>query len=84
MGVWYVPSTLQIVMPLGCFNAPREQGELAARHVKAILSGARPEALPLLQNQRGKRVVNVTTMRELELRPRPIDLLGVDLVRSRE
>jgi ABC-type uncharacterized transport system substrate-binding protein len=61
-----------------------EQGTTAARMLLKNLRGTPVSALPIMRNQQGKRVLNVTVMRSLGIRPRPVLLVGTELVQTEE
>ncbi len=61
-----------------------EQGETAAEMLLRALRGTPVAEIPVTRNYRGRRVINVSTMESLGIRPRPIVLRGATLVRSTE
>ncbi len=61
-----------------------EQGTTAARMLLKNLRGTPVSALPITRNQQGKRVLNVTVMRSLGIRPRPVLLVGTELVQTED
>lgn len=61
-----------------------EQGKTAAKMLLRAMQGAPVPNMPITQNYRGRRVINVATMRQLQMRPRPIDLRGAALVNTQE
>jgi ABC-type uncharacterized transport system substrate-binding protein len=62
----------------------REQGSVAARMLLKILRGTPVSAIPITRNQQGKRVLNVTVMKAMGIRPRPVLLVGAELVQTEE
>lgn len=61
-----------------------EQGRTAAEMLLRAMQGTSIADLPITQNYRGRRVINVATMRQLQMRPRPIDLRGAALVNTQD
>lgn len=61
-----------------------EQGSTAAKMLLQAMQGKPVAQIPIVQNRYGKRVINVTTMKELGIKPKPVLLLGTELVRSEE
>ena len=59
-----------------------EQGRTAAKMLLQAMRGKAVSDIPVTRNYRGRRIINVTTMELLGIRPRPIDLRGANLVRS--
>lgn len=60
----------------------QEQGRTAAEMLQKAMQGTPVEDIPVAQNFRGKRVINVSAMEALNLHVRPIVLLGATLVKS--
>jgi len=60
----------------------QEQGEGAAEMLLRAMQGTPLTQLPIIQNFKGKRVINVTVMRKLGIEPKPISLLGATLIRT--
>jgi len=60
----------------------QEQGATAARMLLKALDGAHIASLPITRNLYGKRVLNVTVLRELRIKPRPVLLVDTDLVET--
>ena len=60
----------------------REHGYRAATMLLKALHGTPVSELPVTRNSQGKRVVNVSTLKRLNLSPDPIVFRGVELVRS--
>jgi len=59
-----------------------EQGNIAAGMLLQALRGTPVTDLPVTRNYQGRRLINVTTLKALGIRPRPIVLQGVTLVRT--
>lgn len=66
----------------GVLATGQEQGSLAAALLMKLLNGVSMTELPVTRNYRGKRMINVTTMKKLGIVPQPMALRGTDLVRS--
>jgi ABC-type uncharacterized transport system substrate-binding protein len=62
----------------------QEQGRTAAEMLQRAMQGAPVAQIPIVQNFKGKRVINVTTMKALNLQVRPVVLVGAKLVKSDE
>jgi len=62
----------------------QEQGNKAAEMLLKAMQGTPIADLPITRNYRGRRMVNVTTMRQLGITPTPIALRGVELVRTEQ
>lgn len=62
----------------------REQGVTAARMLLQAMRGIPVSEIPLRVNREGKRIINVSEMKKLGIRPRPIVLRGVELIKSVE
>ena len=60
----------------------QEQGRTAAEMLMRAMRGSAVKDLPVTRNYRGKRIINVSTLQRLQLKPRPIDLRGASLVRT--
>jgi len=60
----------------------QEQGASAARMLVSAMSGTPVAEIPVTRNKFGKRVLNVTVMKSLGIRPRPVLLVGTELVES--
>ncbi len=76
------------VVPYGvlCAIADRgqEQGEVSAHMLLQAMGGTPISELPITQNKKGKRILNVTVMEELGIKPKPLTLRGVELVKNAE
>lgn len=60
----------------------QEQGGTAARMLMNTLGGTPICRIPVSRNVSGKRVLNITIMNKFGIRPRPVLLVGTELVRS--
>jgi ABC-type uncharacterized transport system substrate-binding protein len=60
----------------------QEQGRTAANMLLKAIQGTAVNELPITRNYKGRRVINVTVMETLGIKPRPIVLLGAKLVRT--
>lgn len=58
-----------------------EQGLIAGKMALKILHGATPADIPVTENQTGQRMINATTASRLELKLKPMVLIGSTLVR---
>lgn len=62
----------------------REQGATAANMLLRALNGTPVSRIPVTVNHEGKRMINVTVMKSLGIRPRPIVLRGAELAHTVE
>jgi ABC-type uncharacterized transport system substrate-binding protein len=60
----------------------QEQGATAARMLLKAMGGAPVFEMPITRNREGKRIINVSVMKELGIKPRPVILRGAELVKS--
>jgi len=60
----------------------QEQGETAATMLLKAMQGTPINELPITQNYQGRRIINVSTMKALGIKPRPIVLRGATLVKT--
>ena len=60
----------------------REHGNRAANMLLKAMRGVPIDQLPMTSNSRGKRMINVSTMRKMGIVPNPLVLRGAELVRS--
>ena len=60
----------------------QEQGKVASRMLLRAMQGTPLSELPITRNYRGSRMINVTTMKQLGIVPKPISLRGAELIRS--
>ena len=59
-----------------------EHGQRAANMLLQAMRGVPVDQLPMTTNTRGKRMINVSTMKQLGIVPNPLVLRGAELVRS--
>jgi len=62
----------------------KEQGCTAAKMLIKAMQGTLISDIPITRNHKGKRVINVTVMNALGIKPRPEILRGAELVRTEE
>lgn len=62
----------------------REQGATASNMLLRAMTGTPLSQLPITTNHEGKRMINVTAMKMLGIKPRPIVLRGAELVKTEE
>jgi ABC-type uncharacterized transport system substrate-binding protein len=62
----------------------REQGATASKMLLRAMTGTPVPRIPIFTDNEGKRMINVTAMKTLGIRPRPIVLRGVELVNTIE
>ncbi len=60
----------------------QEQGNTAATMLLKAMQGTPVSEIPITQNYKGRRVINVTVMKALGIHPRPIVLVGAKLVKT--
>jgi ABC-type uncharacterized transport system substrate-binding protein len=60
----------------------QEQGEIAAEMLLKAMQGTPIAELPITQNKEGKRILNVTVMRSLGIKPKPHVLQGVEFIET--
>ncbi|MCK5915597.1 MAG: hypothetical protein KAG92_05620, partial [Deltaproteobacteria bacterium] len=60
----------------------REHGQRAANMLLQSMRGVPVDQLPMTTNTRGRRMINVSTMKQLGIVPNPLVLRGAELVRS--
>lgn len=60
-----------------------EQGETAATMLLQAMQGMPVSQLPITRNTKGKRLLNVDTMKTLEIKPKPHVLQGIELITTR-
>ncbi|MDD2318662.1 MAG: ABC transporter substrate binding protein [Geobacteraceae bacterium] len=65
-------------------KSSREQGSMAARMLLAAMQGTSLSSLPITRNSDGKRMINVTVMKEMGIKARPVVLRGAELVTTIE
>lgn len=64
----------------GVIKSNTEQGSIAASLLQRIWSGTPVSELPLTQNRNGRRLVNLTTLKKLNLTLSPEVVLGTELL----
>jgi len=62
----------------------QEQGEVASAMLLQAMRGTPVAQLPITRNKRGKRLLNVTTMKALGIKPKPNVLQGVEFINTTE
>ncbi|GAK56169.1 ABC-type uncharacterized transport system periplasmic component-like protein [Candidatus Vecturithrix granuli] len=62
----------------------QEQGETAANMLLQAMRGTPISQLPITKNTRGKRLLNVDTMKALDIKPKPHILKGIELITTSE
>lgn len=62
----------------------KEQGELAAEMLMKAMTGTPVSQLPVIKNTLGKRMLNITVMKELGIKPRPEVLRNTEFVKTEE
>lgn len=60
----------------------QEQGATSASMLLEAMQGAPVSKIPITRNMHGKVIINVTAMKALGIKPRPILLKGTDLVKT--
>jgi ABC-type uncharacterized transport system substrate-binding protein len=69
-------------MLCGVIKTGQEQGNMAAKMLLKAMGGTPVSQIPIIRNQNGKRIVNVTVMKALGVKPNPAVLEGAELVRT--
>jgi len=59
----------------------QEQGATASKMLLQAMQGTPVSQIPVTHNYQGKRVINVTVMQRLGIKPKPNVLIGADLVK---
>jgi ABC-type uncharacterized transport system substrate-binding protein len=77
-------NNLQFGVLCSVIKTGQEQGITAARMLLKAMRGMPVSGSPMTENREGKRVVNVSVMKKMGIRPRPIVLRGVELITSQE
>jgi ABC-type uncharacterized transport system substrate-binding protein len=62
----------------------QEQGRTAAQMLLKAMQGTPAAELPVVRNQHGKRMVNATIMKSLDIQPTRRALIGAELVKTSE
>lgn len=68
----------------GVAKSGKEQGETAARVLLKVMHGAPVSQVLIATNRNGKRMINVTVMKKLGIKPRAVVLRGAELVTTQE
>jgi ABC-type uncharacterized transport system substrate-binding protein len=63
-------------------KAGQEQGATAASMLVKAMGGTPLKSLPVTKNRYGRRMINVTEMNVLGIKPRPVFLVGTEMVRT--
>lgn len=69
-------------MLCGVVKTGQEQGVIAAEMLLKAMQGTPVSDIPITRNQRGKSIINVTVMKAFGIKPKPIVLRSVELVRT--
>lgn len=59
-----------------------EQGSVAAQKLLQAIDGTPMSDIPIERNKKGKRIINVTVLRQFGLKPKPIALQGAELIET--
>lgn len=62
----------------------QEQGRTAAKMLLKAMQGTPVNEIPITRNYQGRRIINVTVLKALNINPKPEILMGVKLVRTDE
>lgn len=60
----------------------QEQGGTAATMLLEAMKGKPVSDIPVTRNKKGKAVINITVLRELGIKPRPMALKGAELIQT--
>ncbi|WP_022665439.1 ABC transporter substrate-binding protein [Desulfospira joergensenii] len=66
----------------GIVKTGQEQGSTAAKMLLKAMEGTPVSQIPITRNRLGKAIINVTVMKALGIKPKPILLKGTELVRT--
>ncbi len=77
-------ATVKMGAMAGVIKLPGEQGELAAEMVLKAIQGTPISDLPVTKNARGRRILNVDTLKALGIKPKSHVLKGVEIVKTAE
>ena len=69
-------------MLCGVVKTGQEQGATAAKMLLKAMAGTPVSQIPITRNRLGKAMINVTVMKALGIKPKPILLKGTELVRT--
>jgi len=61
----------------------REHGHRASEMLLKAMRGVPVSQIPMTCNSHGKRMINVSTLKELNITPDPLVLRGVELVKTK-
>jgi ABC-type uncharacterized transport system substrate-binding protein len=59
-----------------------EQGLKAGKQLLEAMKGTSIDEIPIIRNDQGRRLINVTAMKALGIKPKPSSLVGVELIRT--
>jgi ABC-type uncharacterized transport system substrate-binding protein len=62
----------------------QEQGSKAAKKLLKAMKGTPTQEIPITKNEQGRRIINVTVMKNLGITPKPGTLLGVELITTEQ
>jgi ABC-type uncharacterized transport system substrate-binding protein len=62
----------------------QEQGGKAGKMLLQAMKGTPVASLPITRNDQGRRMINVSVMRQLGISPKPSALIGVELIKTEE
>lgn len=62
----------------------KEQGSKAAKKLLKAMKGTPISDIPITRNEQGRRMINVSVMRELGITPKAGTLIGVELIKTEE
>ncbi len=69
-------------MLCGVIKTGQEQGRTASKMLIKAMEGAPVSDMPITRNQNGKRIINVTMMKKLGIKPNPVVLEGAELLKG--
>ena len=69
-------------MLCGVVKTGQEQGATASKMLLKAMAGTPVSQIPITRNRLGKAMINVTVMKALGIKPKPILLKGTELVRT--
>lgn len=69
-------------MLCGVIKTGQEQGRTASKMLLKAMEGAKVSDMPITRNQNGKRIINVTMMKKLGIKPNPVVLEGAELLKG--
>jgi hypothetical protein len=68
----------------GVVKTGQEQGGSAAKMLLRAMHGTPVTAIPIVRNVHGKRVLNISVMKSFGILPKPVLLVGTELVETEE